>query len=486
MLFNSINFAIFLPIVFVLYWFVTNKNLKLQNALLLVSSYFFYACWDYRFLFLLIFSTVLDYSTGIKMYEAKTKQGKKFWFWLSVGINLGFLGFFKYYNFFVGSFADMLSMMGLHVNIWTLKIILPVGISFYTFHGLSYVIDIYKDRIKPEKNYIDYAVFVSFFPLLVAGPIERATHLLPQIKRERKFDYLKAVDGLRQILWGLFKKIVIADTCAEYANNIFAGSDGFHGSTLILGAIFFAFQIYGDFSGYSDIALGVARLFGIELLRNFAFPYFSRDIAEFWRRWHISLSTWFRDYLYIPLGGSKGGTLMKVRNTFIIFIVSGFWHGANWTFIIWGALNAVYFLPLLLLKRNRTNLETVAQGKTFPTLRELFSMIVTFTLTVFAWIFFRANDVTHAIKYIGGIFSESLFMMPNKKPFLGAKAHPAVGIAMLFFFLIIEWMGREQQYALAGVGKSWHRSIRWAFYFVLIIAIFLFIGKEQQFIYFQF
>lgn len=486
MLFNSINFAIFLPVVFILYWFVTNKSLKLQNALLLVASYFFYACWDYRFLFLLIFSTLLDYATGIKMHEAKSTRGKKFWFWLSIGVNLGFLGFFKYYNFFVGSFADMLSLAGLQVNIDTLKIILPVGISFYTFHGLSYVIDIYKDRIRPERNFIEYAVFVSFFPLLVAGPIERATHLLPQIKKARKFDYTKAVDGLRQILWGLFKKIVIADTCAEYANNIFAGAEGFHGSTLILGAIFFAFQIYGDFSGYSDIALGVARLFGIELLRNFAFPYFSRDIAEFWRRWHISLSTWFRDYLYIPLGGSKGGTLMKVRNTFIIFIVSGFWHGANWTFIIWGALNAVYFLPLLLLNRNRTNLETVAQGKLFPTFRELFSMIVTFTLTVFAWIFFRANDVTHAVKYIGGIFSESLFQMPNKKPFLGAKAHPGVGIAMLLFFIIIEWIGREQQYAIADLGKRWPRAVRWGFYYILIIAIFLFIGKEQQFIYFQF
>ncbi|MCP9751043.1 MBOAT family protein [Ferruginibacter sp. HRS2-29] len=486
MLFNSINFAIFLPIVFVLYWFVTNKNLKLQNMLLLVSSYFFYACWDYRFLFLLMFSTLLDYFTGIKMHEAKSKTSKKIWFWLSIGINLGFLGFFKYYNFFVQSFADMLEMTGLHINIWTLKIILPVGISFYTFHGLSYVIDIYKDRIKPEKNFYEYAVFVSFFPLLVAGPIERATHLLPQIKKERQFDYAKAVDGLRQILWGLFKKIVIADMCAEYANAIFAGSHGYNGSTLVLGALFFTFQIYGDFSGYSDIALGVARLFGIELLRNFAFPYFSRDIAEFWRRWHISLSTWFRDYLYIPLGGSKGGTLKKVRNTFIIFIVSGFWHGANWTFIIWGFLNALYIMPSILFNTNRNNLDTVAKGKIFPTIRELISMIVTFSLTVLAWIFFRADNVSHAIDYVSRIFSSSLFVMPNKKPFLATKAHPGVGLALILFFIVIEWMGREQQYALATLGKSWHRTFRWAFYYLLIIAIFLFIGKEQQFIYFQF
>ena len=324
MLFNSLNFAVFLPIVFILYWFATKGNLKLQNILLLVSSYFFYACWDWRFLFLLIFSTLLDYFTGIKMSDAKNQNSKKFWFWLSISVNLGFLGVFKYYNFFAESFASALDNIGLNVNPWTLKVILPVGISFYTFHGLSYVIDIYKDHIKAEKNFIDYSVFVSFFPLLVAGPIERATHLLPQIKKKRTFDYSKAVDGLRQILWGLFKKVVIADQCAEYANQIFNNSADYSGSTLVLGAIFFTFQIYGDFSGYSDIALGTARLFGIDLLRNFAFPYFSRDIAEFWRRWHISLSSWFKDYLYIPLGGSKGGMWMKIRNTFIIFLVSGF------------------------------------------------------------------------------------------------------------------------------------------------------------------
>ena len=311
MLFNTISFALFLPIVFILYWFVTNKNLKLQNILLLVSSYFFYACWDWRFLFLLIFSTLLDYFTGIKMSDATSKSQKKFWFLLSIIINLGFLGIFKYYNFFIDSFQDLISNFGFQINPYTLNIILPVGISFYTFHGLSYVIDIYKDRIKAEKNFVDYSVFVSFFPLLVAGPIERATHLLPQIQKARIFNYADAVNGLKQILWGLFKKIVIADQCARYANEIFNNSADQSGSNLVLGALFFTFQIYGDFSGYSDIALGTARLFGIDLLRNFAFPYFSRDIAEFWRRWHISLSTWFRDYLYIPLGGSKGAAKFK-------------------------------------------------------------------------------------------------------------------------------------------------------------------------------
>lgn len=478
MLFNSINFALFLPIVFFLYWFAANKNYKHQNILLLVASYFFYACWDYRFMFLLIFSTLLDYFTGLKMFDAKTTSGKKFWFWLSIGVNLGFLGFFKYYNFFAESFADALSNVGLHVDVWTLNVILPVGISFYTFHGLSYVIDIYYDRIKPERDFVDYAVFVSFFPLLVAGPIERATHLLPQIQRERKFNYTQAVDGLRQILWGLFKKIVIADNCAEYANIIFNDSAHQSGSTLVLGALFFTFQIYCDFSGYSDIALGTARLFGVELLRNFSFPYFSRDIAEFWRRWHISLSTWFRDYLYIPLGGSKGGTWMKVRNTFIIFLVSGFWHGANWTFIAWGLLNALYFLPLLLANRNRNNIGTVAEGRILPNLQEILSMGITFMLTVFAWIFFRANDMTHAISYVKGIFTKSLFSLPT--------ILPMSLFALITFFIVIEWLGREHQYALQKFGFKWPKLIRLSFYYLLIVLLFVFMGKEQEFIYFQF
>ena len=478
MLFNSLNFAIFLPIIFLLYWFATKGNLKFQNILLLVSSYFFYACWDWRFLFLLIFSTLLDYYTGIKISDAKNKNSKKFWFWLSISVNLGFLGVFKYYNFFAESFAIAIANLGLHINPWTLKVILPVGISFYTFHGLSYVIDIYNNRIKAEKNFIDYSLFVSFFPLLVAGPIERATHLLPQIQKRRTFDYTKAVDGLRQILWGLFKKVVIADQCAEYANQIFNNSADYSGSTLVLGAIFFAFQIYGDFSGYSDIALGTARLFGIELLRNFAFPYFSRDIAEFWRRWHISLSTWFRDYLYIPLGGSRGGTWMKIRNTFVIFLVSGFWHGANWTFIVWGFLNALYIMPSIVFNTNRNNIEIVAKGKYLPTLKDLFSIGITFSLTVFAWIFFRAENLSHAVQYISQIFSSSLLSFPTVRPKLL--------FILLIFFLFIEWLGREEEYALAKLGLKTPRIIRWGLYYTIILAIFYYAGSEQQFIYFQF
>jgi D-alanyl-lipoteichoic acid acyltransferase DltB (MBOAT superfamily) len=477
-LFNSIAFGIFLPIVFALYWLLSKKPLIWQNILLLVSSYYFYGCWDWRFLFLLMFSTILDFYTGLKMADAANLSGKRFWFWTSIIINLGFLGIFKYYNFFADNLQVALGQLGLHVDFWTLQVILPVGISFYTFHGLSYVIDIYYNRIEPERNFVNYGVFVSFFPLLVAGPIERATHLLPQVKKARVFNYTQSVDGLRQILWGLFKKVVIADNCAFYANMIFNDHANYNGSTLFLGAVFFSVQIYGDFSGYSDIALGTARLFGIELLRNFSYPYFSRDIAEFWRRWHISLSSWFKDYLYIPLGGSKGGKWMQVRNTFAIFLVSGFWHGANWTFIMWGLLNALYFIPLLLMNRNRQNLEVVAQNSFFPSFKEVFQMGITFFLSTIAWIFFRAESMTQAWEIILKIFSTSSFALPTQRPSI------MLGAMLLFF--MVEWMGRREAFAIQKWTTSWPRVLRWGFYYLLVVCILLFAGKEQTFIYFQF
>ena len=479
MLFNSIDFAIFLPVVFILYWFATKENLKQQNVLLLISSYFFYGCWNWHFLLLLIFSTSLDYYTGIKMYETENQRIKKFWFWFSICVNLGFLGVFKYYNFFVSSFADGLTLLGLNVNIWTLKVILPVGISFYTFHGLSYVIDIYKNRIKPERNIISYSVFVCFFPLLVAGPIERATHLLPQILKKREFDYNKAVDGLRQILWGFFKKIVIADNCATYVNQIFDSYQTQSGSTLLVGGIFFAFQIYGDFSGYSDIAIGTAKLFGIDLLRNFAYPYFSRDIAEFWRRWHVSLTTWFRDYLYIPLGGSRGSKSQVVRNTFIIFLVSGFWHGANWTFIVWGAFHALLFLPLILLKKNRKNTNFVAEGRALPSFKELFQMILTFLLVVIAWIFFRSNNIGIAFDYIGRLFNKSLLKNPTYLVGMGKT------IFSLSILIIIEWFQRNKKHGLELSFINNH-LLKWTIYYALIAIILEFGANSQSFIYFQF
>ena len=479
MLFNSIDFAIFLPIVFILYWFVTNKNLKLQNFIIIAASYLFYGWWDWRFLSLILFSTVVDYTIGRKLRVEENQNLRKILLWTSILVNLGFLGFFKYYNFFLDNFITAFSFFGTDIKANSLNVILPVGISFYTFQTLSYAIDVYKRKLVPTEDFIAFSAFVSFFPQLVAGPIERASHLLPQFYKKRTFDYSKAVDGMRQILWGLFKKVVIADNCAEFANQIFNNSADLSGSTLVLGAIFFTFQIYGDFSGYSDIAIGTSRLFGFDLMQNFNFPYFSRDIAEFWRRWHISLSTWFRDYLYIPLGGSRGGTWVKLRNTFIIFIVSGFWHGANWTFIIWGALNAIYFLPLLLTNNNRNNLGIVAKGKLIPSLTELFHMLLTFGLTVFAWIFFRAEDISHAIHYIKGICNSSIFSVP--------EIRPVTTLLLLILFVSIEWLGRENQYAIAFPSNKVSRLYRGLAYFIIINIIFIF-GNwgGTEFIYFQF
>ncbi|MDD2474818.1 MAG: MBOAT family protein [Dysgonamonadaceae bacterium] len=482
MLFNSLDFAVFLPIVFFLYWFVFKKNLRIQNLLIVIASYVFYGWWDWRFLSLIIFSTLIDYTVGIRLGKEERALNRKVLLWVSIVVNLGFLGFFKYYNFFIDNFTEAFSLFGQNINTNSLNIILPVGISFYTFQTLSYSIDVYRRKMKPTKDFIAFSAFVSFFPQLVAGPIERATHLLPQFYTNRTFDYHKAVDGMRQILWGLFKKIVIADNAAYFANLIFNNSADYSGSTLLLGALFFTFQIYGDFSGYSDIAIGTSRLFGFDLMRNFHFPYFSRNIAEFWRRWHISLSTWFRDYLYIPLGGSKGSTLKKVRNTFVIFLVSGFWHGANWTFIVWGALNAIYFLPLLLTNKNRTFLGEIAEDRMLPSAHEFIMMLGTFGLTVLAWIFFRAESVGHALSIIGEIFSSSLLSLPA----FDGKKDALITLMFIAAFLLIEWNGRREEYAIANLGLTWKRPLRYAMYYGIMFTLVWFQGQQQEFIYFQF
>tara|TARA_R110002073_G_scaffold72537_1_gene177586 strand:- start:608658 stop:610094 length:1437 start_codon:yes stop_codon:yes gene_type:complete len=478
MLFNSIEFAIFLPIVFILYWFVANRNLKLQNILLVVASYVFYGWWDWRFLSLIVFSSLVDYFIGISLSKEERLKKRQLLLWLSIFVNLGFLGFFKYYNFFTESFAEAFTLLGKPIEASRLNIILPVGISFYTFQTLSYTIDVYRKKLEPTKDIISFFAFVSFFPQLVAGPIERATNLLPQFYKKRTFEYSKAVDGLRQILWGLFKKVVIADNCAMYANDIFNNYPDYSGSTLFLGAIFFTFQIYGDFSGYSDIAIGTSRLFGFNLKQNFAFPYFSRDIAEFWRRWHISLSAWFRDYLYIPLGGSRGGTWMKIRNTFIIFLVSGFWHGANWTFVAWGALNALYFLPLLLLNKNRINADTASQGRILPTIKEFFQIGVTFFLTVIAWVFFRSATIADSFSYLNEIFSKSIFSFP--------EIYPKSLFLLILLFTLVEWIQRIKQHALQlnSLKTPWY--LQWLGYYIILFLIFFYGGSQQEFIYFQF
>lgn len=532
MLFNSYEYLIFLPVVFLLYWYVFSKNLKARNLFLLAASYVFYGWWDWRFLFLIIASSAVDYYCGLKMgslpslreggataspdfsgtrqsssegqrlmqavsslretqersnlsndetasFLAVTKV-QKLYLSISLAFNLGLLAFFKYFNFFIESTADFIQLFGFQANIHTLNIILPVGISFYTFQTLSYSIDVYRGKLEPTKDPIAFFAYVSFFPQLVAGPIERASNLLPQFFQKKSFDYTLAMDGLRQILWGLFMKVVIADNCAVFVNQAFANPETQPASNLLIGAVFFSFQIYGDFAGYSNIAIGTGKLLGFRLMQNFAFPYFSRDIAEFWRRWHISLSTWFRDYLYVPLGGSKGGKFQSLRNIFIIFLVSGFWHGANWTFIVWGGINALLFIPLFWFGKNRVNIRIVAQNRILPTFYESTQVLLTFSLVTLAWIFFRAPDLNTAATYIAHLFSSSILT----KPVLDIRVY--LFICWVAVFVLLEWAGRREEFAIQKMAFRKPALIRYGLYYGLVMAIFLFATKEQEFIYFQF
>ncbi len=479
MLFNSLDFAVFLPLVFAFYW-LTRKNLTIQNLVVLAASYVFYAWWDWRFLSLIVVSTCVDYFVGLKLAVSGKRRTRKILLWTSILVNIGMLGFFKYFNFFVENFVAVFSFFGQRISPSGLNIILPVGISFYTFQTLSYTIDVYRRKISPTRSFPAFAAFVAFFPQLVAGPIERAANLLPQFLRKREFDYSKATDGLRQMLWGFFKKLVIADNCAVYVNQIFDNSAEYPGSTLFIGALLFAFQIYGDFSGYSDIAIGTARLFGFNLMKNFAFPYFARDIAEFWRRWHISLTTWFRDYLYIPLGGSRAGSLKRIRNVFIIFLVSGLWHGANWNFIIWGGLHALFFLPLLLGSRNRRHLGPIAGNRILPSLRDFTGMVFTFLLTLIAWVFFRAETPEIAFTFLRNLFSPGLFTMP--------VILPKMLLLIIAGSMLVEWFQRNREHALEIHLLQWPGYLRWTLYFSMILIIYFFgnFSDQTEFIYFQF
>ena len=484
MLFNSFEYLIFLPIVFLLYWFVFDyalskckHQLLLQNLFIVIASYVFYGWWDWRFLILIAITTVFSFLSGIGIEKALKQRGKKAVMIANIIVNLGILGVYKYYDFFAREFAELI---GIEADFLLLHLILPVGVSFYTFQALSYSIDVYRKQIAPCHDIVAFTAFLSFFPQLVAGPIERATNLLPQFYKKRTFDYATAVDGMRQILWGLFKKIVVADNCATYVDTVFADISGQSGSTLVLAAVLFTFQIYGDFSGYSDIAIGTAKLFGIKLMHNFNVPYFSRDIAEFWRRWHISLMTWFRDYVYIPLGGSrpnipeairlKGDKAIEarytkwiaVRNTFIIFLLSGFWHGANWTFVIWGAYHALLFVPLLLMGRNRRYRDDDQTWRDIP------RMLLTFVLVVIGWILFRSPDMGSCVEYLAGICHSSILSLP----FVENALHLGMtGIAILVM-----------------LGLEWRKQLpnRWWMYFALTLAIWWFAGQDMDFIYFQF
>lgn len=485
MLFNSFEFLVYLPIVFILYWYVFNKSILLQNIFIVVVSYIFYGWWDSRFLILIAFTSFLSWLSGVLIDIVRGKAGYsvsdekvcKLIMVVNIVVNLLILGIFKYYNFFVDSLVEAFDSIGISLKVPSLTLVLPVGISFYTFQALSYSIDVYKRTLRPTRDIVSFFAYVSFFPQLVAGPIERATNLLPQFYKERFFNYEKSVDGMRQILWGFFKKVVVADNCAYWVNIIFDNYSEMSASTLLLGAVYFSFQIYGDFSGYSDIAIGTGKLFGIELKRNFNFPYFSRDIAEFWRRWHISLLTWFRDYIYIPLGGSRVSKPKVIRNTFIVFLISGFWHGANWTFIVWGIYHAFLFLPLLIFGKNRKNTNIVSENSVLPSLKEFIQMLFTFLFVVIGWIIFRAENITQASLYIVNIFNKSLFSMPHYKDILT--------ISMIVIMVIVEWLNRREMHGLV-LSNIRSRFVRYGIYALLSLALYFYSGVQGDFIYFQF
>ena len=479
MLFNSLEFLIFLPIVFLLYWHVF-KPLRWQNFFVVVASYVFYGWWDWRFLLLILFTSLCSFASGILLQRFdESKKWRKVISGTNIAINIAILGVVKYYDFFASQLVEAFSGLGVQLHLTSLNIILPVGISFYTFQALSYTVDIYRRKLEPTRDVIAFLAFISFFPQLVAGPIERATNLLPQFLKPRKFDYALAVDGMRQILWGLFKKMVVADTCATACNEIFADYATKSGGELIVGALFFTFQIYGDFSGYSDIAIGTAKLFGVRLMRNFNVPYFSRDIAEFWRRWHISLNTWFVDYVYIPLGGSRNGKWKTVRNTLIIFGLSGLWHGANWTYIVWGFYHAFLFIPLFLFGLNHKRKDVVAAQSWHPSWKEALQMLTTFCFVVIGWIIFRAENIGQAWGYISRMFCEFDGTFPK---------HGNTPLIYCGIVLLVEWMQRKKEHAFQIPHRSLfaYRPVRWIFYFAVFVCTYFFMGNQSTFIYFQF
>jgi len=481
MLFHTSTFLVFFLTVFALHWWVVKRAVKWQNILLLLASYFFYGCWDWRFVALLLFSTLLDYYTGIRIGSTENENKRKTWLWISVGINVGLLGVFKYYDFFALSLADLMATMGWKVDAVTLQLILPVGISFYTFHGLSYVLDIYHRRITADRNLVDYALFVSYFPLLVAGPIERATHLLPQLKKARIFNPTQAVEGLRIFMWGLVKKVLIADNCAIIADAIYADPSQWSAPMLWLGVAMFTIQVYGDFSGYSDMAQGVSRIFGIELIRNFNYPYFATSIAEYWRRWHLSLTGWFRDYIYFPLGGSRGSKWKQARNIFVIFLLSGFWHGANWNYVGWGFINACFFLPGIIRGKREVwyekHLGSGAKGR----MLEWVLIVFTFIQIMLSLVVFRNTGIHNMLVYFQNMFAGdwSLHVPPTLIGF-----NKTMVLSGLFF--MAEWWSRHKEHPLERLHEQMSRPMRWLIYYIILLLLAWFAGHQQQFIYFQF
>jgi alginate O-acetyltransferase complex protein AlgI len=477
MLFNSIPFALFLPLVFVLYWAVQKANLRVQNAVVLLASSVFYGMWDWRFVVLLFVSTAVDYRVGILLSKASAVRKRKLLLWLSVLVNLLLLGFFKYYDFFVTSFADMLGLFGLHASMRTLGLLMPVGISFYTFKKLSYTIDVYKERLEPTRDWVAFFAFVSFFPQLLAGPIDRGTTLLPQFLKKRVFSDSLAKDGLRQMLSGFMKKLVIADNLIPMVNELFTNYSAYDGLSLVIGIFFAAMQLYCDFSGYSDIAIGIGKLLGFRLMQNFAFPFFSRDIAEFWRRWHISLSTWLRDYLYVPLCGNRPSRQKKAFFIVVTFTLCGLWHEAAWTYVFWGFLHGLYFLPMTLKKRHPRFIGTAGKGRLLPSFRETRAMIWTFIITSFAWVFFMGDSFKEAFGIIARVASH---------PFMGLSCRGYLPMLLAcFLLLVLEWFQREKEFFLQ-IGKL-PLVLRWCAYYVSILVILVFgVFGSTEFMYTQF
>lgn len=481
MLFNSFEFLFFLPIVFMLYWFVF-KPRRWQNLLVVIASYIFYGWWDWRFMFLIAFTSICSFVSGllIERFEGR-RNWQKTVSATNIIINLGILGVFKYYNFFIENLDVLFSAIGWKLDWATVNIILPIGISFYTFQALSYSIDVYQKKIPATHHIVEFFAYISFFPQLVAGPIERATNLLPQFQSIRHFDYHKAVDGCRQMLWGFLKKMVIADNCAQIIDESWSNYSELPSAALIILGILFTFQIYCDFSGYSDIAIGCARLFGINLSRNFQLPYFSCSIPEFWRRWHISLMSWLRDYVYIPLGGSHGGKTRTIANILIVWIISGLWHGANWTFVCWGLFHAVIIITYTLLGIDTKSRDTTVIGKLLPTAKIFFQIVLTFSLAVIGWIIFRANTMTQAIDFFHTIISNDFYD--------GAKVQGRFVLIYSTIPLIIEWLQRDKEHALQipTHNRIWkYRLSRWSLYILIVFIIVFFRGGQTNFIYFQF
>ncbi len=482
MLFNSVPFLIFLPIVFAGYWFVFRK-LRWQNAFIVAASLFFYGWWDWRFLSLILLTTISCFLAGRSIDNSADDRKRRWICGLNIALNIGILFTFKYFNFFNDNLRLLFSQIGYQLDWFTIEVLLPVGLSFYTFQAISYPIDVYRRNIRATNDIVAFTSFITFFPQLVAGPIERSTQLLPQFLKPRSFSYPMALDGMRQMLWGFFKKMVVADNCAFLAGKIFEDYSECGGWTLWLGGIFFAFQIYGDFSGYSDIAIGVAKLFGITLSRNFHYPYFSRSISEFWRRWHISLNTWFRDYVYIPLGGSRCSRAKTIRNILIVFLLSGLWHGADWTFVAWGLYFALLFIPGVIRGRRRDDREIVARDRRFPSLKEVWQMFSTFFLATVGWIIFRAENITDAFRYLSGCFTR--LGEPGKNVFYLFEKVPVYTAMMIVFMLAVEWMARRKSFGLQIVeGRS--LVVRRFTYLLVLALILFFTGQQADFVYFQF